>query len=229
MNSLSWGLVLGVLLSCVPAGLAREKVIAPDLSHINNRKTWSVLNAEVSTASEKGTSVVRLKPKGPVGPGSNIGLALVEGVEFTEGALEIDLKGNGEREASFLGVAFGVASEKSFEAVYFRPFNFRKQDRVFRGRAVQYVAWPQYTWEKLRKDKPGRYESAVKPIPDPSGWFHARVEVTKKQVRVWVEDAKDPCLVVDRLASREKGKVGLLVDSKESAFRNFKIRPSGTK
>ncbi len=32
-----------------------------------------------------------------------------------------------------------------------------------------------------------------------------------------------PCLVVDRLTSRERGKVGLWVDSKEGAFRNLKI------
>ena len=39
--------------------------------------------------------------------GSDIGLALVEGVAFTEGVLEIDLKGKGSDEASFLGLAFG--------------------------------------------------------------------------------------------------------------------------
>jgi len=41
---------------------------------------------------------------------------------------------------------------------------------------------------------------------------------------VWVDDAKEPCLVIDRLARREKGKVGLWVDSKEGAFRNLTIR-----
>jgi hypothetical protein len=91
---------------------------------------------------------------------------------------------------------------------------------------VQYVAWPDHTWEKLRKSKPGKFESAVKPVPDPAGWFHARVEVTKKKVRVWVDDAREPCLVVDRLADREKGKVGLFVDSNEGAFRNLKILPA---
>jgi hypothetical protein len=69
------------------------------------------------------------------------------------------------------------------------------------------------------------YESAVKPVPDPAGWFHARVEVTKEKVSVWVDDGKDPCLVVHRLSGRPKGMVGLWVDSNQGAFRNLKIVP----
>ena len=111
----------------------------------------------------------------------------------------------------------------TYEAIYFRPFNFMREGNVFRQHAVQYVAWPEHTWEKLRKGKPGVYESAIKPVPDPSGWFHARIEVAKQKVSVWVDEGKEPCLVVDRLASREKGKVGLWVDSKEGSFRNLKI------
>jgi len=225
MNCLSWGWVLGVLLAYAPLCLAREKVIAPDLSQINDGKTWTLLNAECDPAMEDGKRVVRLKPKGRVNTPSNIGLALVEGLEFAEGTLEIDLKGKGKFERTFLGVAFNVEDGKTFEAIYFRPFNFMRGDE-FRARAVQYVAWPEHTWEKLRAGKPGTYESAVKPVPDPSGWFHARIEVTKQKVSVWVDDAKEPCLVVDRLSNREKGKVGLWVDSNEGAFSNLKIVPA---
>jgi hypothetical protein len=125
-----------------------------------------------------------------------------------------------------VGVAFGAADGKTFEAVYFRPFNFLRDDKSFRVRAVRYVAWPDHTWEKLRKGKPGVFESAVQPVPDPAGWFHARVEVTKQKVRGWVDDAKEPCLAVDRLGGRERGMVGLWVDSQEGAFRNLKILPA---
>jgi hypothetical protein len=223
MKCLSCGCVLGVLLTYVPISLAREKVTTPDLSQIDHPQSWRLINAECNAAKEAGRSVVRLKPKGEVTPASNIGLALVEGLEFADGMLEVDLKGKGKSERSFVGVAFNVADAKTFEAVYFRPFNFLRDD-PYRARAVQYVAWPDHTWEKLREGQPGKYEAAVKPIPVPSGWFHARVSVTKKTVRVWVNDAKEPCLVVDRLVSREKGKVGLWVDSHEGSFSNLKIR-----
>jgi hypothetical protein len=119
-------------------------------------------------------------------------------------------------------VAFNAVDGKTFEAVYFRPFNFLNV-KPFQARAVQYVAWPEHTWEKLRADTPGVYEAAVNPIPDPSKWFHARIEVTKQKVKVWVDDGKEPCLVVDRLSGRDKGKVGLWVDSREGTFSNLKI------
>jgi hypothetical protein len=226
MSHWSWGWVLGVLLACVAAGLGREEVVTPDLSQINQGQVWGLINADCDTALEGGKRVVRLRPKVQTIMGSSIGLALVEGLEFAEGTLEIDLKGKGKVETSFLGLAFGVVDGKTFEAVYFRPFNFMRDPEAFRARAVQYVAWPDHTWEKLRQGKPGVYESAVKPVPDPGGWFHARVVVTKQKVSVWVEDAKESCLVVDRLTSRGKGKVGLLVDSKEGAFRNLRIVPA---
>jgi hypothetical protein len=196
------------------------------LSQIQNSTIWRVINADGNTAMEDGKRVVRLKPKGKVGSGSVIGLALVEGLALEEGTLEVDLKGKGKFETSFVGIAFGALDGKTFEAVYFRPFNFLRDDKSFRVRAVQYVAWPEYPWERLRRDTPGKYESAVKPIPDPSGWFHARIEVSKQKVRVWVDDGKEPCLVVDRLGSRQKGQVGLWVDSKEAAFSNLKIVPA---
>ncbi|MFL5338620.1 MAG: family 16 glycoside hydrolase [Gemmataceae bacterium] len=221
-----WAWALVVLLSSIPVCHSQEKAIAPDLSRIDDAKAWSVINADCKTAVEDGRRVVRLTPKGHMPTGSNIGLALVEGLEFAEGTLEVDLKGKGKQEASFLGVAFAAAEGKTFQAVYFRPFNFLRDPESFRSHAVQYVAWPGHTWEKLRKEKPGVYESAVKPIPDPAGWFHARVEVAKQNVRVWVDDGKEPCLVVDRLAGREKGKVGLWVDSNEGEFRDLKIRPA---
>jgi Domain of Unknown Function (DUF1080) len=221
MNCLSWGCVL--VLACVPPCVPREEVITPNLARINDGKSWSLINADCTTAIEKGKTVVRLKPKANAHTPSNIGLALVEGLEFAEGTIEIDLKGKGKIERSFLGVAFNVTDGKTFEAVYFRPFNFMRDDESFRVRAVQYVAWPDHTWEILREGKPGVYESAVKPVPEPRGWFHARVEVTKQKVSVWVNDAKEPCLVVDRLVDREKGKVGLWVDSRDGAFSNLKI------
>jgi hypothetical protein len=45
-------------------------------------------------------------------------------------------------------------------------------------------------------------------------------------VSVFVSDAKEPCLVVDRLDSAAKGKIGLWVDSQEGSFRNLRIQPA---
>ena len=131
-----------VVLAHVSFCFAHEKAISPDVSKISDKKIWSVINAEFDTAMEDGKRVVRLKPKGKATTPSDVGLALVEGVEFGEGTLEVDLKGKGKFETSFLGVAFSAVDGKTFEAVYFRPFNFMRDDASFRVRAVQYVAWP---------------------------------------------------------------------------------------
>lgn len=132
-------------------------------------------------------------------------------------------------QGSFLGVVFNVVDARIFEGIYFRPFNF-KADKPARDRAVQYIAWPENTWEKLRKDKPGQFENAVNPVPDPDGWFHARIEVADKQVRVFVNDSKAPCLTVNRLAEgRMSRPVGLFVDVAEGLYANLKVTPSKSK
>jgi len=218
--------LVSVLLMSAPLSAATQKAVRPDLSRIGDVKSWNLINADADAAVEQGKAVVRLKPQGPVAIASNIGLATVAGLEFGEGTLEIDLKGKGKQQRSFVGVAFNVADGRTFEAVYFRPFNFVKKDKTFRDRAVQYVSWPDHPWERLRSEHPRVFESAIKPVPDPAGWFHARVEVKKHKVSVWVDNSKEPCLIVDRLTGREKGKVGLWVDSHEAWFSNLTIRPA---
>jgi len=212
------GLAL-LLLSC-----AAGKEIVPDLSKINDTTTWSVINGEPRFTVEDGIRAVRLFPPGGNRPGSNVGMALLEGVEFGEGSIDVDLKGQGPDHASFLGIAFAVADEKTYEAIYFRPFNFVSDDPTHRAHAVQYIDWPEHTWEALRKQSPGVYEAAIEPVPDPAGWFHSHIEVTKKTVSVFVNNTDKPCLVVNRLSNPEKGRLGLWVDSAEGAFGNLKLR-----
>jgi hypothetical protein len=206
---------------------SRGSALTPDLARIDDGDTWTVINGEHSHFVDGDKRVVRLSPVGGNRKGSNVAMALVSGLQFKDGSIEIDLKGNGSDEKSFLGVAFAVAAADSYEAVYFRPFNFAAADAAHRGHAVQYIAWPEHTWEKLRTTTPGQYEAAVDPVPDPAGWFHARIDVTNRSVRVFVNDANKPCLAVDRLGFHDKGKLGLWVDSQQGAFANLRIVPPG--
>jgi hypothetical protein len=207
-------------LFCI-AVLSAQDSLAPDLTRVNDAKSWRVIDADASVDG----SVVTLKPHGDPAVGSHIGLALVQNLKFSEGTLEIDLRGGGKQQASFVGLAFGALDARTFEAVYFRPFRFADEDPDARSHAVQYVAWPDYTWEKLRKDKPGVYEAAIQPVPDPAGWFHVRIDATKQKVSVTIDGSTQPCLVVDRLSHRE-GEVGLWVDSMPGGFRNLRIQPA---
>jgi hypothetical protein len=201
--------------------LSAQGSLTPDFERVNDARSWRVVDADATVDGR----VVRLKPHGDPAVGSHIGLALVQNLKFSEGTLEVDLRGAGKQEASFVGLAFSVADPATFEAVYFRPFRFADNDPDARSHAVQYVAWPEYTWEKLRKDKPGVYEAAIHPVPDAAGWFHARIEITKQKVSVSVGGSTQPCLVVDRLG-RGEGDVGLWVDSMPGDFRNLRIQPA---
>jgi len=196
----------------------------PNLAAVADANAWRLIHATAESVELDGKRAVRLTAEGDSANGI-VGLALPVDSSFTTGTIEIDLKGKNVKQRSFLGVAFNVTDEKTFEAVYFRPFNF-KADEPMRSHSVQYLAWPVNTWEHLRKSQPGRFENAVKPVPDPDSWFHARIEVTDREVRVFVNDAKEPSLVVGRLVTGGTGRpAGLFVDSADGVYANFKIMP----
>ena len=199
--------------------------VRPDVAKIGDAAAWRTVNAESRVAVEDSRQVLRLAPIGGNRKGSNIAMALVAGVACAEGAIDVDLRGQGEGGASFVGVAFGVEDASRYEAVYFRPFRFRSTDAVERSHAVQYVAWPEHTWEALRAQSPGVYESAIAPVPDPAGWFHTHIEIGGAQVKVFVDGAAQPTLVVKRLG-HARGSVALWVDSQEGSFANLQIRPA---
>jgi hypothetical protein len=150
-----------------------------------------------------------------------------QGVDFANGTLEFDVKGQDVQGASFVGVAFHGVDGTTFDGIYFRPFNFKTPDQARVVRAVQYISHPAYPWQKLRADTPNKYEKPVNPVPDPNGWFHARVVVASPKVSVFVDEGKEPCLVVDQLSDRKKGLVGIWVGNTSGGdFANFKITPA---
>jgi hypothetical protein len=203
---------------------AAQTPFLADVSSLGDPKLWSLTNVErLAAPDEAGRRAVTLAPIGGNGSGSNVGLATVAGLTFSEGAIDVDLRGNGETSASFVGIAFGLTDAAHYEAIYFRPFRFRSTNPLERSHAVQYIAWPANTWEVLRQRSPGVYESAIDPVPDPAGWFHARIEVERSAIRVFVEGSSKPTLVVQRLTGAS-GSVALWVDSQPAAFANLQVR-----
>jgi hypothetical protein len=206
-------------LSTASRVLGQKKSIEPDLSALVEAKGLKIFNRSLSGLNDK--KGVRLSES----PGD--GVAYLEGIEFANGAIEIDIKGKDVQQQSFVGVAFHGLDEKTYDAIYFRPFNFKTEDQARRIRAVQYISHPTYTWNKLRAENPGKYEKPVIPAPDPNDWFHARIVVASPKVSVFVNDAKEPSLVVDQLSDRKKGLVGLWVGNASGGdFASFKIVPA---
>jgi hypothetical protein len=127
---------------------------------------------------------------------------------------------------SFVGIAFHGVDETTFDAIYFRPFNFRSEDPTRRAHAVQYISTPEFGWAVLRGKYPGKYEQPVQPPPDPDGWFHASVVLDYPVVSVYVNNSDQPSLVVRQLNETKSGWVGLFVgEGSDGRFANLKITP----
>ena len=211
-------LTLICLLLFVTTVQAQNKPLTPDVTRIAEGKGWKLVNRMATAVEEDGRKAIRFDEK------TGQGLAWVESSNFDQGVIEVDIKGKNDLQRSFVGVAFRGVDEKTHDAVYFRPFNFKSEDPVRRIHAVQYVSHPTYTWQKLRTEKNGQYEKAVNPVPDPDGWFHARIVVANRKISVFVNGAKEPSLVVEELSDRKGGLVGLWVgEGSGGAFANLKI------
>ena len=193
----------------------------PALDRIADSTVWRVINRASSVVEGGGRKAAKLDAR------PNDGIAWLVGSDFSEGTLEVDLHGANKPQQSFVGLAFRGANETTYDAIYFRPFNFKNAEVERRSRSVQYVSMPQFPWEKLRADSPGKYEAGITPAPDPDDWFHARVVLAGRRVSVYVNGATTPALVVTELSDRRGGQIGLWVgNGSDGAFANLKVTPA---
>lgn len=163
------------------------------------------------------------KPGVHVSAAEGSGVAWVKNKTFSEGTIELDIKGKDVRQGSFVGVAFHGVSRFDCEAVYFRPFNFFAKDSLARMHAVQYVQDTLYGWERLREEHPGVYENQIVSPPDPNGWFHVKLEIKGDSVITYINNSR--CLAVRSLGRRKTGKVGVWVgNNSDGDFANLEIK-----
>jgi hypothetical protein len=208
-------------LSAPSASFGQSGATQPDLAQFAVGKRLRCFNRSAAALTDAGRTGARLSEA----PGD--GVAYLEGIEFTAGTIELELRGKDAQQQSFLGIAFHGVDGATYDAVYFRPFNFRAEDPERRKRAVQYISHPSYRWEKLRAEHPGKYEQAVTPVPDPNGWFHVRIVVASPQVSVFVEGANEPSMIVSQLSARGKGLIGLWAGNYSGGdFANLKLIPA---
>lgn len=192
--------------------LAQQKETIPDLSRVRQTEIWDVRNREISYHNGE----VHLNGK----PGD--GILWLKDLDFSNGTISFDVKGKDDQGKSFIGLAFHGVNDSTFDAVYFRPFNFHNKDR--NKHSVQYISMPFYSWDKLREDHPGRYENVITPIVDPNEWFHVTILVDHPKIKVFVNDSTEPALEVAQLSQHKSGWLGFWVgNNSEGDFRNLKI------
>lgn len=192
---------------------AQQNTITPDLSKVSDGKTWQSRNRKVTF-----DNAVHLDAR----PGD--GIVWLKDLTFGNGRIDLDIRGKDLQGQSFVGVAFHGINEQTYDAVYFRPFNFRNPQR--NGNSVQYISHPDNSWDKLRAAYPGKYEHAPNPVPDPSEWFHVTVIVGYPVVTVFVNHSNEPSLTVNQLSSQKQGWIGFWTgNNSDGDFRNLKITP----
>lgn len=153
------------------------------------------------------------------------GLAIFKNIEFENGTIEFDVKGKNVPGKSFVGLAFHIQDFKTFNAVYFRPFNFTNPDKTRSGHSVQYICHPDFPWYKLRQDFPEQFENPVSPVPNPEDFFHAKVIIKWPWVSVYVENATEPSLKVKMKSKFRNGKVGFWVgNGSDGEFKNLVVK-----
>lgn len=152
------------------------------------------------------------------------GVVWIEGSDFAEGTLDVDVRGRDMLGQSFLGLAFHGKDDNTYEAVYLRPFNFRAQDPARHQHAVQYISVPDYDWPRLRKEFPEEFENPVDPSVAPTDWVPLRLVVKGQTVQIYVGKVTAPTLEVRKLGKLERGMVGLWTgNNSDGDFANLRI------
>jgi len=216
------GLSLLALLT-YPGFATGQDAIHPDLTKVPSGDGWEIANRGAQTLDEDGRTVLSFDAR------QGDGGAWLKDVDFQNGTIEVVLRGKNVRGQSFVGVAFRGVDEETYDAVYFRPFNWLADNELNRSHGVQYISHPVNTWAKLREEHTGIYENEVPDPPDPDGFFRARIEINKPTIRVFVNDAPEPCLVVNELTDRTGGRVGLWMgNGSDGSFAELTLIPTGS-
>ncbi len=212
-------LLLTALLA--PAALALAQPLKPDLAKAPAQAGWKFApDTAVSwVADAKGRPALKAK-----------GIVWLEGATFGDATIEVDILGqSAPPQSNFLGIAFRGVDDTTYECVYFRPFNFRHANPENAARAVQYVSHPAWPWQRLRQERTGRYEKPIAPAPDGDAWFHAKIVIAGKSIRVFVNGATTPSLEVDSLSERPRGRIGIWGGAESGQgghFANLVITPA---
>lgn len=180
------------------------------------KSKFSVVNRLIQQA-EVANSVALNEEEG-------VGIAWINDEEFTYGEIEFEAKGSDEFQGSFLGIAFQGLNDSTYQAIYFRPFNFLVSDQARKSHAVQYMSLPHYDWPVLREQFPNKYESAIVADVDPNNWFHVRLSVKKELIEVFVNRRKEPIMQIIPIGNTKGNKIGYWVGNGSGGqWRNLKL------
>ena len=183
-------------------------------------------NVSIAQTNYKGRNAIQVvaTPEAP----NAASYAVVKDVLFRDGTIEVDLAGQpaagaGGGARGFIGIAFRLQGDGSYEYIYLRPTNGRADDQIRRNHSTQYSSHPNFDFARSRQEAPEKYESYVD--LQPGVWTKYKIEVEGRKARLYVHGAEQPCLIVDdlKLEPREGGVALWVGPGTEGYFSNLKI------
>ncbi len=215
-----------LILSCFVAGAtnAYSQVIKFE------KRQLEAVNVSMSLEKLNGKDVVKVIKDSTVKMADEATFVKIKGIEFKNGTIEVKvlsrlLKNAPESARGFIGIAFRVNDNNSkFESIYLRPTNGRADDQLRRNHSIQYYSFPDYKFDRLRNEAAGIYESYAD--MGLNEWINMKIEVKGKQAKLFINDSKQPSLIVNDLKHGDSlvGAIGLWVDNgTEGFFTDLKI------
>lgn len=203
-----------------------QKVNLDGSNLVPNKVNMQIHNAQ-------GESIVRVVKDPAVKEADEPTFVRINNTNFKNGIIEVEVLSRllptaSQTDRGFIGLAFRINDMNSkFEALYLRPTNGRAEDQVRRNHSIQYFSFPDYKYERLRKEDPEKYESYAD--MGLNEWIKMKIEIEGSQALLFLNNNKQPSLIVNDLkqGADGSGAVGLFVDvGTDGYFRNLKITPS---
>ena len=224
------------LLAAMPALSSAQMAEARGPSiQLDSTTQFELINSRVLWVDYRGRRALKLAPLAGHERDTDQEIAAVlTGSDFKDGVIEVDVSG-ARREGystaedvsgykGIVGLTFRIRGDSN-ERFYIRPENARVNNQLFRNRVTQYESSPGYSWQRLRQENPGVYESYVD--VESGGWTKLRIEVSGSQARLYVNGASQPSLVVNDLKlGASHGAIALWARiSTEAYFANLRVEP----
>ncbi|RYD82456.1 MAG: hypothetical protein EOP84_09370 [Verrucomicrobiaceae bacterium] len=207
--------------------------LAPLHSQIESGPTLPAFEAVMSDAKSAeidGHKTIRVTKDPAVTKDDEPTYARLTGSNFQNGIIEAKvfsrlLTNAPDHARGFIGIAFRIDDSNSkFECIYLRPTNGRADDQIRRNRAIQYFSFPEYKFDRTRRETPAKYETYAD--MGLGEWIEMKIVVEGSKAALFLNKGNQPALIVNDLkhGADAKGAIGLWVDiGTEGFFRDVKI------
>jgi hypothetical protein len=209
-----------LIISCI--FIASTTSIAGEVNF--NTAPLTAVNVSYSVEKMKDITVVKAVKNPEVNAVDEPTFVRLSGEDFKDGTIEVKVLSRLLPDApdyarGFIGIAFRINKDNSlFESIYIRPTNGRIDDAKRRQHATQYFAYPDFKFDRLRKESPGKYESPADIGLDE--WIQLKIVVNGSNAKLFINNAATPVLTVEdlKLPANSSGAIGLWTDIGTEAY-----------